>query len=118
MVLRAKSFRPQPPILSSALARRASLRQNRVMHTRSDTLWIEAHAKSLGFDLCGVVRADPFPALAQTEEWLAPGYAGEMKYLAGSRRRDAASLMPRTRSVIVCALNYTTDLPRSTEEPG
>ncbi len=56
------------------------------MHTRSDTVWIEAHAKSLGFDLCGVVRADPFPELAQTEEWLARGYAGEMKYLADRPR--------------------------------
>ena len=85
------------------------------MHTRSDTVWIEAHAKSLGFDLCGVVGADPFPELAQTEEWLARGYAGEMKYLADPRRREPASVMPGTRSVIVCALNYNTELPKSTE---
>jgi epoxyqueuosine reductase len=85
---------------------------------RSDTVWIEAHAKSLGFDLCGVVRAEHFPELGRTEEWLARGYAGEMKYLADPRRREAASVMPGIRSVIVCALNYNTDLPRSTEVPG
>jgi epoxyqueuosine reductase len=89
------------------------------MNTRSDTVWIEAHAKSLGFDLCGVVRAEQFPELAQTEEWLARGYAGEMKYLADARRREPASVLPGTHSVIVCALNYNTDLPKSTElSPG
>ena len=89
------------------------------MNTRSDTVWIEAQAKLLGFDLCGVVRAEQFPELAQTEEWLARGYAGEMKYLADARRREPASVMPGIRSVIVCALNYNTDLPKSTElSPG
>jgi epoxyqueuosine reductase len=88
------------------------------VHTRSDTVWIEAHAKSLGFDLCGVVRAEQFPELAQTELWLARGYAGEMKYLADPRRRELASAMPGIRSVIVCALNYNTDFPRSTEAQG
>jgi len=85
------------------------------MNPRSDTVWIDAHAKSLGFDLCGVVRAGQFPELAQTEDWLARGYAGEMKYLADPRRRVPASVMPGIRSVIVCALNYNTDLPRSTD---
>jgi epoxyqueuosine reductase len=85
------------------------------MKTRSDTLWIEAHAKALGFDLCGVVGADKFPELTQTEGWLARGYGGEMKYLADPRRQEPASVMPGTRSVIACALNYNTDLPRSTE---
>jgi len=88
------------------------------MHTRSDTVWIEAHAKSLGFDLCGVVRAEQFPELAQTELWLARGYAGEMKYLADPRRRELAAAMPGLCSVIVCALNYNTDFPGSTEVPG
>lgn len=87
------------------------------MNARSNTVWIEAHAKSLGFDLCGVVREEQFPELARTEEWLARGYAGEMKYLADPRRREPASVMPGIRSVIVCALNYNTDLPRSTDVP-
>jgi epoxyqueuosine reductase len=85
------------------------------MNTRSDTVWIEAHAKSLGFDLCGVVRAEQFPELAQTKEWLARGYAGEMKYLADARRREPASVMLGTHGVIVCALYYNTDVPKSTE---
>jgi epoxyqueuosine reductase len=95
----------------------ASLRQNQAMKTRSDTAWIEAHAKSLGFELCGAVRAEQFPELAKTEEWLARGFAGEMRYLADPRRREPASVMRGIRSVIVCALNYNTDLPRSTDVP-
>jgi len=55
--------------------------------------------------------------LAQTQEWLARGYAGEMKYLADPRRREPAGVMPGIRSVIVCALNYNTELPKSTEVP-
>jgi epoxyqueuosine reductase len=84
----------------------------------SDTTWIEQRAKALGFDLCGVVRAVKFPELLRTEEWLARGYAGEMKYLADRRRRDPEAAMAGIRSVIVCALNYNTDWPRSTEVMG
>jgi epoxyqueuosine reductase len=81
----------------------------------SDTAWIEQQANGFGFDLCGVVRAAKFPELAQTDRWLERGYAGEMKYLSDPRRSDPESVMPGLRSVIVCALNYNTDLPKSTE---
>jgi epoxyqueuosine reductase len=83
------------------------------MATRSDTVWLESRAKELGFDLCGVVSAGKFPELERTEEWLARGFAGEMKYLSDPRRRSAEGAFPGIRSVIVCALNYNTDLPRS-----
>src|SRR5579864_9115892 len=100
---------------ASTLAKCAALRQNQVMSTRSDTVWIEAHAKSLGFDLCSVVRPEQFPELAQAEEWLARGYAGEMKYLSDARRSNPESAMAGVRSVIVCALNYNTAHPQSTD---
>jgi epoxyqueuosine reductase len=83
------------------------------MKARSDTVWVEARAKELGFDLCGVVSARKFPELDHTEEWLARGFAGEMKYLSDPRRRNAQDAFPGVRSVIVCALNYNTDLPKS-----
>jgi epoxyqueuosine reductase len=83
------------------------------MRARSDTVWVEARAKEQGFDLCGVVSAGKFPELERTEEWLARGFAGEMKYLSDPRRRDAEGAFPGIRSVIVCALNYNTDLSRS-----
>ena len=67
----------------------------------------------MGFDLCGVVRAEKFPELDLAKEWLARGYAGEMKYLADERRANPQSVMPGIRSVIVCALNYNSSQPRS-----
>jgi len=82
---------------------------------KAETAWIETRAKADGFDLCGVVRAEKFPEFAHTSEWLARGYAGEMKYLTDPRRGDPATAMPEIRSVIVCGLNYNTKAPRSTE---
>jgi epoxyqueuosine reductase len=82
---------------------------------KAETVWIEARAKAMGFDLCGAVRAGNFPELVHTSEWLARGYAGEMKYLANPRRAHPAAAMAEIRSVIVCGLNYNTNAPRSTE---
>jgi epoxyqueuosine reductase len=87
------------------------------MRRGSDTARITGCAKNLGFDLCGVVPAEKFPELAQTEQWLARGYAGEMKYLSDPRRTDPEKAFPGIRSVIVCALNYNTPHPRSTGAP-
>src|SRR5260370_14439008 len=78
------------------------------------TAWIVDRAKAEGFDLCGVVRAEKFPELAHTSEWLKRGYAGEMKYLSDPRRSDPQSVLDGIRSVIVCALNYNTARPYST----
>jgi epoxyqueuosine reductase len=83
------------------------------MNSLADTVWIVDQAKSLGFDLCGVVRADKFPELERTPEWLASGYAGEMKYLADPRRSDPRTAMRGIRSAIVGLLNYNTGRPLS-----
>jgi epoxyqueuosine reductase len=85
------------------------------MHPVADTQWIVARAKSLGFDRCGVVRAEKLPELEQFPEWLERGYAGEMSYLADARRADPQQAMPGIHSVIVCLLNYNTAHPRSTD---
>src|SRR5260370_17811613 len=81
----------------------------------ADTLWIVDEARTLGFDLCGIVRPEKFPELEQTGEWLARGYAGEMKYLADPRRADPLTAMPGIRSAIVALLNYSTARPLSTD---
>jgi epoxyqueuosine reductase len=77
--------------------------------------WIVEHAKGLGFDLCGVVRAEQFPELANFGEWLERGYGGEMRYLEDPRRREPSLVLPDVRSVIVCGLNYNTAHPYSIE---
>jgi epoxyqueuosine reductase len=85
------------------------------MIRNADTTWIADRAKSLGFDRCGVVRAENFPELERMPEWLAKGYSGEMHYLADPRRGDPQRTMPGARSVIACLLNYNTSLPLSTD---
>ncbi len=74
-------------------------------------------SRSLGFDLCGVAPAEEFPELAHLEEWLARGYAGEMRYLHDARRHSPSHVVQGARSVIVCALNYNTSFPYSTGVP-
>jgi epoxyqueuosine reductase len=85
------------------------------MNSASETAWIVERASALGFELCGVVRAEKFAELDLTKEWLARGYAGEMKYLSDPRRSDPQSVMPGLRTVIVCALNYNSPAPRSVD---
>jgi epoxyqueuosine reductase len=91
------------------------------------TRWINNRARAAGFDLCGVApvngelapsanSAEPeiFEELRYLPEWLARGYAGEMKYLHDSRRGDPRRVMEGARSLIVVALNYNAPQPLST----
>jgi len=87
---------------------------------------IKQAATDAGFDLCGVAPVTEFPELKRFPEWIADGHAGEMKYLesrnqAGElRRASLKSAFPWARSVIVCAINYNTAHPYSTQvnKPG
>jgi epoxyqueuosine reductase len=82
---------------------------------------IKSGAANAGFDLCGVAPVADFPELARFPEWIADGHAGEMKYLesrneAGQlRRASLQSVFPWARSVVVCAVNYNTAHPYSTQ---
>ena len=82
-----------------------------------ETAWIVERARALGFDLCGVVSLpvggtlqghfpEPFLELAHLDDWLARGYAGEMKYLRDPRRADPRLALEGAQSVIVVAMNY------------
>ncbi|HEV8383979.1 MAG TPA: tRNA epoxyqueuosine(34) reductase QueG, partial [Candidatus Acidoferrales bacterium] len=93
------------------------------------TAWVVAQARALGLDLCGVAPLADFPELAHLEDWLARGYAGEMHYLHDARRRSPAAALHGSRedasaggsgalatgSIVVCAMNYNTAQPYSTE---
>jgi epoxyqueuosine reductase len=82
---------------------------------------VKREANDAGFDLCGIAPVHEFAELAKFPEWIAAGHAGEMKYLesrndAGElRRASLKSVFPWARSVIVCAINYNTAQPYSTE---
>jgi epoxyqueuosine reductase len=86
------------------------------MVNASATDWISERATQLGFAMAGVARADKadkFPELARQQEWLVRGYAGGMKYLSDARRSDPQAALPGILSVIVCAVTYNTEHPRT-----
>jgi epoxyqueuosine reductase len=96
--------------------------QNSAVNPAERTTWIAQQAHALGFDLCGVAPvsanstdADQWPELARIPEWLASGYAGEMKWLADPRRESPSEVMQGARSVIVCGVNYNSAQPYSTQ---
>ena len=84
---------------------------------------VKAAATEAGFDLAGIApaRLGDSRELLFFSDWIAAGRAGEMAYLEsrdhqGRLKRAALEhVAPWARSVIVCALNYNTAHPRSTE---
>ena len=83
---------------------------------------IKAHARTLGFQLCGVAPAAALPELGFLRTWLDRGYAGEMGYLerTADRRADVRRVLPTARTVVALATVYNVDRPYSTEsaDPG
>jgi epoxyqueuosine reductase len=79
---------------------------------------IRGLARACGFELCGVARAEPLPERTWYHEWVASGFAGEMRYLADRRaivRDDPRNLLPSARSVIVVGKLYNSPWPYSTK---
>ena len=82
---------------------------------------VKRAAQEAGFDLAGVAVAADSRELRYFPEWIAAGRAGEMKYLEtrddhGELKRASLSrVAPWAQSVIVCAINYNSDNPYSTE---
>ena len=78
---------------------------------------IKAHARTLGFDACGIAPAADHAELRFFREWLDRGYAGEMAYLhrSAERRADVRNVVPSAQTVIVTGTIYNTDRPYSTE---
>src|SRR6185312_16991957 len=82
---------------------------------------VKAAAAEAGFDLAGIAGVGEFPELEYFPAWIAEGRGGEMAYLQardeqGSlKRASLRSVAPWARSVIVCAMNYNTAYPYSTQ---
>ena len=78
-------------------------------------------ARDAGFELVGIAPVNDSPELEYFPQWIADGHAGEMKYLEARdeqgrlKRASLAHAAPWARSVVVCALNYNTDQPYSTQ---
>src|SRR5579864_296327 len=78
-------------------------------------------AEEAGFDLSGLAPATNAPELDHFPEWIAAGRSGEMKYMEAKdergdlKRASLSCVAPWAKSVIVCAINYNTDHPYSTQ---
>jgi epoxyqueuosine reductase len=78
-------------------------------------------ARACGFELAGVTPALPSADAARYHEWVAAGFAGEMRYLTDRRahvRDDPRNLLASARSVICVGKLYNAPLPYSTDVPG
>lgn len=85
-----------------------------------NSVGIKQRAAGLGFDLCGIARAEAFPELGFLNEWLARGYAGEMQYMEKSAptRADIRNFLPSAKSVIVTGTIYNTERRGWERQPG
>jgi epoxyqueuosine reductase len=87
------------------------------------TATITQAATDAGFDLVGVAPVNDAPELEYFPRWIAEGNAGEMKYLEARdeqgrlKRASLAYAAPWASSVVVCAINYNTAQPLSTQTP-
>jgi len=85
------------------------------------TLLVRQAAREAGFELAGIAPVREFPELNRFPVWIESGRAGEMKYMeardaSGKLKRETLrSVAPWARSVIVCAINYNTSQPYSTQ---
>lgn len=82
---------------------------------------IKQFARAGGFDLCGIAPIREFREMESFPAWIAAKHHGEMAYMesrdnAGElKRASLARVAPWARSVIVCAVNYNTAHPYSTQ---
>ena len=75
-------------------------------------------ARECGFELAGVAAAEPLPERAWYGQWVASGFAGEMRYLAGHRaaaRDHPRNLLASARSVVCVGKLYNSPWPYSTQ---
>lgn len=83
-----------------------------VNFTHQRTQLIKAKARELGFDFCGVARAEFLEEEApRLERWLNQRYHGQMSYMANhfDKRLDPRLLVDGAQSVVTVLLNYYPD---------
>jgi epoxyqueuosine reductase len=84
------------------------------------TLFIKQQAKILGFNYCGIAKAEQLQADAKRlENWLQKGMHGNMQYMQNyfDERIDPTKLVPGAQSVITLLLNYYPTNKQQTDGP-
>ena len=85
------------------------------MHT-----YIKQSALSLGFDACGIAKADFLAEdAAFLRNWLDEGMHGEMSYLNRNfdKRTDPRVMVPGCKSIVVVLLNYYPEILQNPSAP-
>lgn len=88
---------------------------------RQITNLVKQAASDAGFELAGIAPVYEFDELDRFRAWIDAGRAGEMKYMEARddfgrlKRASLRPTLPWVRSVIVCAINYNTAQPYSTQ---
>ena len=86
----------------------------------NNTELIKGISRTLGFDYCGIAKAQHLPDDARRlETWLDKGFQGKMKYMENyfDMRIDPTKLVPGAKSVITLLLNYFPHVEQSAEVP-
>ena len=85
-----------------------------------DSKPIKDFAAALGFDACGIARADDIDPNDRLGAWLDAGYHATMEWMARTRdvRQDVSKKLPGAQSVIVVARNYYSTRPIKSENEG
>jgi epoxyqueuosine reductase len=82
---------------------------------------LKSTAKRLGFDFCGIAKAEFLESEApRLEEWLNRNYQGKMAYLANhfDKRLDPSKLVEGAKTVVSLIYNYypEKELPHQQED--
>jgi len=91
-----------------------------INQVEKNTSLIKSFAKELGFEFCGIAKAQRLDDDARRlEQWLSKGMQGRMGYMENhfDLRIDPARLVPGARSVITLLLNYFPEQKQRTDAP-
>ena len=83
--------------------------QTSILIITQNTTFIKNLSKRLGFDYCGIAKAEQLDDDARKlEQWLINGFQGKMSYMERNfdMRIDPTKLVPGAKSVITLLLNY------------
>ncbi len=84
----------------------------------NNTYLVKSEARKLGFEYCGIARAEFLDDDARRlERWLQQGMQGTMQYMENyfDLRTDPTKLVPGARSVITLLMNY---FPKEKQNPN
>jgi epoxyqueuosine reductase len=87
-----------------------------LLNTTALTTGLKAEAARRGFTLCGVTAAvTPEQAYDRLQQWLAAGYAGEMRYIGDrlAAYADPQRVLDGARSVVMLGFPYRTEEPQT-----